>query len=299
MDAGPGSTDHNTATADRRVETLVTGVPAMDGAGVRLTRIIGSPELNRIDPFLLFDVFESDRPDDYIAGFPPHPHRGFETVTYMLAGKMEHQDSAGHRGLIEPGGVQWMTAARGIIHSEMPRQQNGLLRGVQLWVNLPARLKLADPGYREFPAAAIPGDRRDGALAQVVAGTSSSGVAGPVQGVVTNPLFLDVQLDPHGAFQEPLPSEHRAILYVVDGQVEIAARDLVPARQLAVLGPGAQLQLRATGGQSRFLLVAAAPLGEPVARGGRGVLNTPAENLQAFADYRNGRLLDAATTEEK
>lgn len=278
---------------ERQVEAVIAGQPAMDGAGVKLTRIIGSPELNHADPFLLFDVFESDQPGDYIGGFPPHPHRGFETVTYMLAGRMEHQDSVGNRGVIEIGGVQWMTAARGIIHSEMPKQQDGLLRGVQLWVNLPARLKMSAPGYREFAAHAIPAEQRDGGRVRVVAGQTATGVAGPVQGVVTEPLFLDVRLDPERRFAEALPAGHCAILYVVEGVLTVAGQSRVVARQLAVLGAGDRFAASAGPEGARFLLFAALPLNEPVARGGPFVMNTREEIKQAFDDYQAGRLLDA------
>jgi len=303
MNTAEHSTVNAAAARARGVDAVVAGQPAMDGAGVKLTRIIGSPELNRADPFLLFDVFESDQPGDYIAGFPPHPHRGFETVTYMLAGKMEHQDSVGNRGVIETGGVQWMTAASGIIHSEMPKQQDGLLRGVQLWVNLPARLKMSAPGYREFAANAIPAEQRAGARLRVVAGQTVTGVKGPVQGVVTDPLFLDVELEPNARFAEALPAGHRAILYVVAGAISIPGQAIadqtgVAARQLAVLGPGDELAVRAGPDSARFLLVAARPLGEPIARGGPFVMNTREEIKQAFDDYKAGRLLSASATQE-
>lgn len=298
MRSATESTVAGRVSGKRHVEAVIIGQPAMDGAGVKLTRIIGSQELNHADPFLLFDVFESDRPGDYIAGFPPHPHRGFETVTYMLAGKMEHQDSVGNRGVIETGGVQWMTAARGIIHSEMPKQQDGLLRGVQLWVNLPARLKMSAPGYREFAADAIPAEARAGAQVRVVAGQTAAGTRGPVQGVVTEPLFLDVRLDSGARFTEALPASHRAILYVVAGELTFAGQSSVAARQLAVLGPGDELGLYAGEDGARFLLVAALPLNEPVARGGPFVMNTREEIHQAFEDYKAGRLLNAPATEE-
>ena len=304
MNTATHSTVNAAGARARGVDAVIAGQPAMDGAGVKLTRIIGSPELNRADPFLLFDVFESDQPGDYIAGFPPHPHRGFETVTYMLAGKMEHQDSVGNRGVIETGGVQWMTAASGIIHSEMPKQQDGLLRGVQLWVNLPARLKMSAPGYREFAANAIPAEQRDGARLRVVAGQTVTGVEGPVQGVVTDPLFLDVELEPNARFAEALPAGHRAILYVVAGDISIpdqavAGQTGVAARQLAVLGPGDELAVRAGPDSARFLLVAARPLNEPIARGGPFVMNTREEIKQAFADYNAGRLLKAPAAQEE
>ncbi|MGI9330544.1 MAG: pirin family protein [Gammaproteobacteria bacterium] len=282
----------------RSVASVFEGAPATDGAGVKLTRIIGSKEINRLDPFLLFDVFESDQPGDYIAGFPLHPHRGFETVTYMLAGKMAHEDSAGHSGVIETGGVQWMTAARGIIHSEMPQQEDGLLRGVQLWINLPAELKMSPPDYREFDSRHMPVDRRDGSEARIIAGTSSVGLAGPVQGVVTEPLFADVTLAPGGSFTEPLPAGHSVILYVVSGSLR-AGETALKARHLAVLGAGDTVQLMAGANTARVLLIAARALHEPIARGGPFVMNTRAEIHQAFDDYAAGRLLDepAATQE--
>jgi redox-sensitive bicupin YhaK (pirin superfamily) len=266
----------------------------MDGAGVRLTRIIGSAELEHLDPFLLFDVFESDQPDDYIRGFPPHPHRGFETVTYMLAGTMEHRDSAGNHGVIETGGVQWMTAGRGIIHSEMPRQAGGLLRGIQLWVNLPARLKLQAAGYREFAAAAIPSARQGGAELRVIAG-QAGGVTGPVQGVVTAPLFADLSVAADAELELPLPPGHGAILYLAEHSMDIIGPNDDPqrvgARRLAVLGDGDGVRLRARGSGARALLIAAAPIREPVARSGPFVMNTPAEIAEAFRDYTQGRLV--------
>jgi len=282
----------------RPVESVFSGRAATDGAGVKLIRIIGSPEINRLDPFLLFDVFESDQPGDYIAGFPPHPHRGFETVTYMLAGKMAHEDSAGHSGVIERGGVQWMTAARGIIHSEMPQQEAGLLRGVQLWINLPARLKMSAPAYREFAAGQMPVDVRVGSQAKIIAGTSSAGYAGPVQGVITEPLFADIDLSPGGSFSEPLPQGHSAILYVVSGSLKVGEVS-VHARQLAVLGAGESVQLTAGVDQARVLLVAARALHEPIARGGPFVMNTREQIQQAFADYSAGRLLDAPASNQE
>ena len=288
------------AVGDRGVEKVFAGIPAADGAGVQLTRIIGSPELNHVDPFLLLDVFESDNPDEYIAGFPPHPHRGFETVTYMLAGRVEHRDSVGHQGVIETGGVQWMTAGRGIIHSEMPKQEDGLLRGIQLWVNLPARLKMTDPAYREFDASQIPtGNPALGVTTQVIAG-EVDGLTGPVTGVVTDPLMLDIELAEEANYRVTMPAEHAAIAYVVDGRVRISGNEAVSARSLAVLGYGNRVELAAGAAGGRLLLIAARQLQEPVARGGPFVMNTKAEILQAFQDYQQGRLTDPApaTTEE-
>jgi redox-sensitive bicupin YhaK (pirin superfamily) len=281
-----------TSSGARTVARRVTGVPAADGAGVRLTRVIGAPELNMLDPFLLLDVFESDNPDDYIAGFPPHPHRGFETVTYMLAGRMEHRDSTGHQGVIETGGVQWMTAGRGIIHSEMPKQSDGLLRGIQLWVNLPARLKMTDPDYREFGAAAIPADTSArGVTTRVIAGTTPGGLTGPVTDVVTEPLFLDITTEPGAALELPVPEVHAVMIYVVHGAIRIGGgSELVDARSLAVLGDGERVALAGGAAGGRALLFAARPLQEPVARGGPFVMNTKAELVQAFEDYQQGRL---------
>ena len=294
----------STTTPVRRgVERVIRGRPAMDGAGVRLTRVIGTPEIDHLDPFLLFDVFESDDPNDYIAGFPPHPHRGFETVTYMLAGKMEHRDSVGNQGVIEAGGVQWMTAARGIIHSEMPRQQDGLLRGVQIWINLPGHLKMGAPGYREFSADQIPADTRgQGISARVVAGRSAGGVSGPVRDVFTDPLLLDLDLGKDRSFVETVPAGHAAILFVVEGEVAVragAGDTVVPARSLAVLGSGESVELRGVGETNRTLLLAAAPIGEPIARSGPFVMNTPQEIVQAFRDYQSGMLAKAFKLEKE
>jgi redox-sensitive bicupin YhaK (pirin superfamily) len=276
--------------AIRPLARLIEGVAASDGAGVNLTRMIGTHALDMLDPFLMLDVLHSDNPNDYIAGFPPHPHRGFETVTYLMAGRVEHRDTLGNAGVIETGGVQWMTAARGIVHSEMPVQENGLLWGIQLWVNLPADLKMQDPGYREFPAAAIPVETRpDGASLRVVAGTTSQGTAGPVQGVVTDPLFLDVTLPPGADLTEPLPADHAAFVLMLDGTAGIGG-DTLAAGHLGVLaGEGAAIGLSAGGQGARALIVHARRLNEPVARGGPFVMTTQAEVAQAFEDFRGGR----------
>mgnify|MGYP000641611917 CR=1 FL=1 len=193
----------------REIVTTTPGMPATDGAGVRMTRIIGTPQLDMLDPFLLLDCFESDRPEDYIGGFPSHPHRGFETVTYLLAGRMRHKDNAGNEGVIEPGGVQWMTAARGIVHSEMPEQQAGLLEGFQLWVNLPAEHKMDSPAYQEHGADEIPVETRDGDVrVRVIAGETAHGTRGPVVQPLIEPLYLDVELPPGARFGEALPAAH-------------------------------------------------------------------------------------------
>ena len=284
--------EHQSTATRRSVSRVVRGMPATDGAGVELTRVIGQPVLQMLDPFLLLDAFRSDRPGDYIAGFPAHPHRGFETVTYLLAGRMRHRDNAGHEGVIEPGGVQWMTAGRGIVHSEMPEQRQGLLEGFQLWVNLPAAHKMTQPAYQEHTAAQIPLERRDdGQLIRVIAGRTARGTRGPIDQPLTEPLYLDVPLPANAVFEEALPPEHNAFAYVISGQLGIdgASRPLV-RDELAVLSLGSGFGAHAGGEGARFLLIAGRPLHEPVARGGPFVMNTRAEIRQAQEDYATGRL---------
>ncbi|MCP5316632.1 MAG: pirin family protein [Chromatiaceae bacterium] len=277
----------------RRVSRVVRGMPATDGAGVELTRVIGQPALPMLDPFLLLDAFRSDRPGDYIAGFPQHPHRGFETVTYLLAGRMRHEDSAGHQGVIEPGGIQWMTAGRGIVHSEMPQQQAGLLEGFQLWVNLPAQHKMDAPAYQEHPVDAIPVEVRAGGIrVKVIAGVTQTGTRGPVVQPLTEPLYLDVELPPGQVFSERLPSAHNGFCYVIEGQVEAEDADggvvMLQRDDLAVLSHGNSVELRSGDLGARCLLIAGRPLNEPVARGGPFVMNTKAEIRQAYDDYAAG-----------
>lgn len=268
----------------RQVILTTMGVPTTDGAGVNMTRIIGTPELDHLDPFLLFDVFESDNPDDYIAGFPPHPHRGFETVTYMLAGQMRHRDNAGNEGVIRAGGVQWMTAGRGIIHSEMPEQEDGLMWGTQLWVNLPQQDKMTAPAYREFTAAEIPLERRDGNIEiRAIAGKSGAVVDRP-----TEPIYLDVTLPANTAFSEDVPKTHSAFVFVLDGSLWIEGLEL-QSRTMAILGDGTRVFAETKDLASRFLLVAGLKLDEPIARGGPFVMNTQTELKQAIDDYQSGR----------
>ena len=273
-------------------ELLVTtaGVPATDGDGVKMTRIIGSHELNTLDPFLLLDVFESDQPDDYIGGFPSHPHRGFETVTYLLAGRMRHKDSAGNEGVIEPGGVQWMTAGKGIVHSEMPEQDNGLLMGFQLWVNLPASAKMSEPAYQEFAPASVPLEQRqNGTVVRVVSGTTSEGTRGPVNNRYVKPAFLDVTLPAGERFDQQIGASDNAFLFVIEGDLVVGnTRQPLDHRELGILGEGEHITVTA-GSSARFLLVAGQPLNEPIARGGPFVMNTKAEVMQAFADYQSGQ----------
>lgn len=278
----------------RTVSRITSGVPATDGAGVHMTRLIGTAELDHVDPFLLLDVFQTENPDDYIAGFPAHPHRGFETVTYMFAGQMRHKDNAGNEGVIGTGGVQWMTAGRGIVHSEMPEQKDGLMWGTQLWVNLPRTEKMTAPAYQEFDAARIPKEKHEnGTEVIVVAGTTTQGTVGAVSGRPTKPLYLDVRV-PHGAsFSEAVPSTHNAFIYVVEGSISVAgdcadATTVVEARKLAILGDGDTVDVSSGGKAGRFLLVAGQTIDEPIARGGPFVMNTQDEVQQAFVDYQSG-----------
>jgi redox-sensitive bicupin YhaK (pirin superfamily) len=272
----------------RSIKRIVVGQETSDGAGVRLTRVIGGPQLPQFDPFLLLDHFVSDDPDDYIGGFPPHPHRGFETVTYLLAGQVEHRDNAGHTGLLETGGVQWMTAGRGVIHSEMPQQQDGLLSGFQLWVNLPAEQKMTDPRYQEFDRQAIPlEERADGVEIRVVAGRTSQHTTGPVSQLETPALFFDITLPADTRFIEPLPQAYNGFVYLIEGAASIDGTKL-EGGNLAVLDQGESIEIAAQA-SSRLLLVAGEPLNEPIARRGPFVMNSEAELQQAFNDYQAGR----------
>ncbi len=272
----------------RTVERLVAGQATSDGAGVRLFRVIGGAELPELDPFLLLDEFLSDDPNDYIAGFPDHPHRGFETVTYMLAGRMRHGDNQGNSGLLEAGSVQWMTAGRGIVHSEMPEQEDGLMWGFQLWVNLPAQAKMTAPRYQDIPPAAIPEvPTPDGSRVRVIAGAYDD-VRGPVGGVDAEPLYLDVALGAGRSIDLPVPSEHNAFLYCFEGDITVGDT-AVGTRRLAVLSAGERVSVEAGSERARFLVVAGRPFGEPIARYGPFVMNTREEIMQAIADLQSGR----------
>ena len=279
----------------RDVTQVVKGSETSDGAGVRLHRLIGSPELNMLDPFLLLDAFRSDDPDDYIAGFPTHPHRGFETVTYQLAGRMRHRDSSGHEGILGAGGVQWMTAGRGIEHSEMPEQENGLLAGFQLWVNLPAAKKMTAPRYQEFDAELIPVEERDGnSSIRVIAGTTDRGTTGPVKDIAADPIYLDVSVKAGAGFEESIPHSHNAFLYLIEGSVTVLGANRqtrIDPETLAVLMHGDSVAVVAES-DSRFLLIAGRPFNEPVARWGPFVMNTREEIQQAIEDQRNGHITD-------
>jgi redox-sensitive bicupin YhaK (pirin superfamily) len=276
------------------VVTILRGLPASDGAGVKLTRVIGQPALPDLDPFLMLDEFGSDKGADYVGGFPDHPHRGFETVTYMLAGRMRHGDNQGNVGLLRPGSVQWMTAGRGIIHSEMPEQEDGLMWGFQLWVNLPAKDKMTKPRYQDIDPEAIPVVALpDGIRVKVLAGRFRD-TEGPVSAVATEPFYVDVSLPAGGSLAVPVPAQHNAFAYVFEGAATIGAdEDARPVGrgELAVLGLGGEVQLAAGLKPARLILVAGRPLREPVAKYGPFVMNTPDEIRQAIADYQAGRFV--------
>ena len=278
----------------RGVERLIGGQFVMDGAGVRINRVLTHALQRRLDPFLMLDAFGSDKPGDYIAGFPEHPHRGFETISYMIAGSMRHRDSAGNEGLITDGGVQWMTAGRGVAHSEMPEQTDGLMEGFQLWLNLPAKDKMTAPWYRDIPDAQVPRFQTDaGATVKVIAG-ASHGVAGAVQRAHTEPLYLDVELAANGTFEQVLPPGHNAFIYVFRGQVVVDEQS-VPQTKMAILNndPAAEGVRIVAAQPSRFILIAGQPLNEPIAQHGPFVMNTQEELYQAVEDFRSGRLTAA------
>ena len=277
----------------RGVERLVQGEDTRDGAGVRLTRVLSHDLQARLDPFLMLDAFGSDNPGDYIAGFPNHPHRGFETVTYMIAGRMRHKDSGGHEGLLQNGGVQWMTAGRGLTHSEMPEQEEGVMEGFQLWLNLPAKNKLCEPWYRDIQSEDIPEvTTPNNVLVRVIAG-HAHGVDGAIQRDTTEPLYLDLQCpNQAGAvFEQPLPATHNAFVYVYRGGLEVVQGDTataVPIQRMAVLtNEGDGLVLRAQA-NTRAILIAGQPLHEPIAQYGPFVMNTREELVQAVDDFRAG-----------
>jgi redox-sensitive bicupin YhaK (pirin superfamily) len=282
----------------RHVERLVSGQPTRDGAGVKLTRVLTPDLQQRLDPFLLLDNFASNDPKDYGAGFPDHPHRGFETVTYMIEGRMRHRDSGGHEGLLQSGGVQWMTAGRGLIHSEMPEQEEGVMEGFQLWLNLPGRDKMRPPWYRDIQSDAIPQfTSEDGVRVRVIAG-SSHGVTGAVQREHTEPLYLDLQF-PSGQvlFQQALPAGHNAFLYVFRGRLEVldvaGKPTAVGLHKMALLGndgDGVVVRSAANGEPARGLLIAGRPLREPIAQYGPFVMNTREQLIQAVEDFQSGRL---------
>ncbi len=270
--------------------------PASDGAGVKLKRSIATPELDHLDPFFLFDHFGSDRPDDYLAGFPLHPHRGIETVTYMLDGSVAHRDSLGNAGVIGAGDVQWMTAGSGILHEEMPKAGPRRLDGFQIWVNLPAKLKMTRPRYQDVPAGRIPRVTRPGAEVRVIAG-EVDGAQGAVREIFAGPTYLDVALSAGGAFEQPVPRGHTGLLYVYQGEVSVGDPALsgpaIPSPRLAILGDGDVVRVRAAAGPARFLLLSAQPLHEPYARYGPFVMNTREEVMETLRELREGTFIRA------
>ncbi len=279
----------------RGIERIIEGVATSDGAGVKLTRVLSGKLQKRLDPFLMLDAFSSDNPDDYIAGFPDHPHRGFETVTYMLSGRMRHRDSAGHEGLLENGGVQWMTAGRGVIHSEIPEQEDGVMEGFQLWLNLPAQHKMAAPWYRDFPSGEIPEYvTPQGVTVRVIAG-NSNGVAGAVTREVTEPLYLDIHVPAGAEFSTALPDTHNAFIYVYRGAVTVEGVHVASRRMGILSNPGSlgnasgadNVTLAATE-ETRLILLAGKPLNEPIVQYGPFVMNTQQEIHQALNDFNNG-----------
>lgn len=274
----------------RGVERVITGQYVMDGAGVKINRVLTSTLQRRLDPFLMLDAFGSDKAGDYIAGFPEHPHRGFETVTYMLAGRMRHRDSAGNEGLVTDGGVQWMTAGRGVIHSEMPEQNEGLMEGFQLWLNLPAKDKMMAPWYRDILNEQVPRFTLDsGVTVQVIAG-ASHGVAGAVQREGTEPLYLDIELPEGAIFEQALPAGHNAFIYVFRGEAVVGGKG-VPQTRMAIFdnAEGADGVVVKAAKPTRLLLIAGRPLKEPIAQYGPFVMNTQAELQQAVEDFRSGK----------
>ena len=275
-------------TPSRSIERIVEGIATSDGAGVKLTRVLTGKLQRRLDPFLMLDAFGSDDPDDYIAGFPDHPHRGFETVTYMLAGRMRHRDSAGHEGLLGDGGVQWMIAGRGVIHSEIPEQEDGVMEGFQLWLNLPARDKMRDPWYQDYAPTDIPQyTTPEGVTVRVIAG-ESNGVTGAVTREVTEPLYLDIHLPAGTAFSTAVPATHNAFVYVYRGEVRIGDAALATQRMGILDNEADRFVVRAEQ-PSRLILVAGKPLNEPIVQYGPFVMNTQEEIHRALDDYRSGR----------
>lgn len=295
------ATAAETVQRSRAVDRVVRGVATSDGAGVKLTRVLTQNLQRRLDPFLMLDAFGSDSRDDYIGGFPDHPHRGFETITYMLDGRMRHRDSAGNEGLLENGGAQWMVAGAGVVHSEMPEQEDGRMEGFQLWLNLPAADKMTAPWYRDLPAAAVPTVALpNGATVRVLAG-ASHGVAGAVTRPVTEPLYLDVTLPAGQSFSQVLPAGHNAFLYVYRGEAAVGTGDnaaVLEAQRMGVLdnAAGADGVTVIANADARFLLIAGRPLGEPIVQYGPFVMNTQDQIYQTLADFREGRFNQIAVS---
>lgn len=288
-----------TTASSRTLQRVIASIESSDGAGVKLRRCLGQGQGSRLDPFLMLDEFGTDNPDDYIAGFPAHPHRGFETVTYMLDGHMRHEDHLGNVGELTSGGVQWMTAGRGIIHSEMPQQEEGRMRGFQLWINLPAAEKMKPAGYRDIPAGDIPvAEPAGGVRVKVIAGSIEAAggtVTGPIGGLSTEPVYLDVALEPGARFVHPLPAGHNAFLYAYEGSVAVGPDErLLKPQSAGILSFGERVEVVALSEPARFLLLAGKPLNEPVVQYGPFVMNSVEEIQQAIVDYQNGTLTQPA-----
>lgn len=283
--------DSSSTHCPRLVSRIVVGKAASDGAGVKLNRIIGQRDFDMLDPFLLLDEFRSDQAGDCLAGFPSHPHRGFETVTYMLAGRMRHADNQGNSGLLTTGSVQWMTAGRGIVHSEMPEQEDGLMWGFQLWVNLPASDKMTAPRYQDIAPESIPTiEPAAGVSLRVIAGQFGD-VVGPVHGIATEPVYFDLSLQASVAFDVPLPQGHNAFAYVYEGSVRIgidADAKSVARGELAVLVDGDHVHVASVDSATRLIIVAGKPLREPVVKHGPFVMNTPEQIIKAIQDFQFG-----------
>jgi redox-sensitive bicupin YhaK (pirin superfamily) len=291
----------NTTAGARTLQRVIESVATSDGAGVKLRRSLGRGQGMRLDPFLMLDEFSSDNPGDYIAGFPAHPHRGFETVTYMLDGHMRHEDHLGNVGELKSGGVQWMTAGRGIVHSEMPQQEQGRMRGFQLWINLPANEKMKPASYRDIPPADIPvAALPGGGRVKVIAGTlvvDGQTIAGPIQGLSTDPLYFDVELPAGASLSHVLGKDHQAFVYPYEGDVKIGSGEaarLLKAQNAGILSAGDRVEVTADAGGARFLILAARPLREPVAQYGPFVMNTVEEIEQAIRDFQSGKFTQPA-----
>jgi redox-sensitive bicupin YhaK (pirin superfamily) len=277
----------------RELQSIIPGLATSDGAGVRIKRTLGQAPNFRFDPFLMLDEFNSENADDYIAGFPSHPHRGFETVTYMLEGHMLHEDHMGNRGDLKSGDVQWMTAGRGIIHSEMPQQEQGAMRGFQLWLNLPAAEKMKPAAYRDIPASDIPVvNLAKGGTVKVIANSvvvNNETTTGPINGLSTEPIYWDVKLPAHSTFNQPIPADHNGFIYVYDGEVAIGTdKRKLAAGNAGLLFKGDELEISAGDNPAKFLVLAGKPIKEPIAQYGPFVMNTQEEIEQAITDYRHG-----------
>lgn len=289
------SINDHTVKLSRTVERLIAGQATSDGAGVKLNRVLTQNLQHRLDPFLMLDAFGSDNPNDYIAGFPDHPHRGFETVTYMIAGRMLHRDSAGHEGLLQNGGVQWMTAGKGVIHSEIPQQEEGIMEGFQLWLNLPRRDKMTTPWYRDFQDSELPKFVTEQGVAVTVIAGESHGVTGAVTREITQPRYLDLHLPSGARFEQSLAPGHNAFVYVYRGEISIAGKT-VPIQRMAILANEEQADgvVIEASSDARVLLISGQPLKEPIVQYGPFVMNSQQEIYQALSDFRDGHLGESA-----